>query len=658
MKKIYLSLLLVCAVFALANAQKKNANHKSHGKNSLPITSTLPTIAEDYADGNSLPIPVAENRSFANLVAGPTTYDLQSNNSMARRIHNWGNGVVSATWTTSFTGSEALGFADRGTGYNKIDPATGAFGPAPTARIEGTTRTGFASYFVTDAGEEWVFSHAGAPGAYKIHYAHKSAAATNWIQGDVPITSPKGGLWARACAGGANGNTIHVIYSTTPLNPAGSAAFGGELVNGLDGTLRYCRSSDGGATWDIIDKDFPELNSNEWLSVDADTYQVAAEGNTVAISLFSFTNDGLVWKSTNNGSSFAAARVVNDFPLSKWTLNDGYTFDQLGAQYDSTYYPNNDSLAIFTTDETSSLLVDANGMVHLAYGSLFINDAVADSAMQNNYNWYPEYDFGIIYWNDTMPDNAGIFAADSPDINGDGAWGSPDNDPGTTYTAGYGDAFSTGPSLGIGADGALYMSYIANHELHFDADGNWLHQPFVVRTAVGDVTQWGTPKPLFNEATHTDLSIGAFEECYFATMAEKVDGFIHVLYQQDFAPGIALRTTAVDPLQENSITYIAYPIDSLQATISTKNSTRPSVDFTLSPNPAQNSTRLTVDMTANDKVQIEVYDVAGARVSNKQLQLNAGKQSVEINTAALPQGIYFVKLLTGDKVGLQKLVKS
>jgi hypothetical protein len=281
---------------------------------------------------------------------------------------------------------------------------------------------------------------------------------------------------------------------------------------------------------------------------------------------------------------------------------------------------------------------------------------VPDSAKLNTYGWFPEYDFGIIYWNDTMPDNAGIFAADSPDVNGDGVWGNPDNTNQLVNTAGYGDAFSTGPSLGLGDDGRLYMAYIANHELYYDANGNWLHQPFVVRTAVGDFTKWETPEPLFNEATHSDLAVAAIEECYFATMAEHVDGFMHVLYQQDFVPGITLRTTAIDPQQENLITYIAYPIDSLKTIIGTI--TKPRVDFSLSPNPAQNSTRLTVDMTASDKVQIEVYDVAGARVSNKQLQLNAGKQSVEINTAALPQGIYFVKLLTGDKVGLQKLVKN
>jgi Secretion system C-terminal sorting domain len=650
MKKIYLTLFIACAVLSLATAQKKITNLKLQGKNSLPITSPIPTISEDGGAGISEAIPAAENRSFVNLVAGPTTYDLQSNGGMARRIHNWGNGVVSATWTMSTAGSEATGFADRGTGYNKIDPATGTFGPPPTARLEGATRTGFANYFVTDAGEEWVFTHAGGLGAFKIHYAHKQASATTWIQGDVPISTPKGGLWSRACAGGVDGNTIHVIYST---NPTGTN-FGGELINGVDGTLRYCRSSDGGATWDIIDKDFPELNGDTWSTIGADSYQIDAEGNTVAIGLFKQQNDCLLWKSTDNGLTFGDARVINDFPLVKWNFDDGYTFDQIGAQYDSTYYP--DSLAIFTTDETAAVMVDGNGLAHVVYASIFVADA--DTTNNATFNWWPAYDFGLIYWNDTMPDNAGVFAANSPDINEDGVWGSPENPSPATFTAGYGDAFSTGPTLGFGDDGRVYMSYIANHELYFDADGNWLHQPFVVRSAIGDATIWETPKPLYNEVTHTDLAIGAFEECYFATMAQHVDDHIHVLYQQDFAPGITLRTTAVDPQQENSITYIAYPIDSLQATIGTKNITRPTVDFTLSPNPAQNSTRLIVDMTANDKVQIEVYDVAGARVSNKQLHLNAGKQSVEINIAALPQGIYFVKFLTGDKVGLQKLVKS
>jgi hypothetical protein len=649
MKKIYLTLFIACSVFSLGMAQKKFTNANAYGKNSAPATSPVKFVTEDNGNVGSTSIPPS-NSSFANVIAGPTVYDLQSNGGMARRIHNWGNGKVSATWTMSLTGSEAVGFADRGTGYNVYDPATAAFGPAPTGRVEGTTRTGFPTYFVTEDNEEWIFTHAGGLGAFKIHYAHKQATATTWTQGDVPISTPKGGLWARACAGGVDGKTIHVIYST---NPTG-ASFGGELINGLDGTLRYCRSSDGGATWDIIDKDFPELNATDWNTIGADTYQVAAEGNTVAIGLFKQDNDCLLWKSTDNGSTFANARIINDFPLKKWKFDAGYTFDQISASYDSTYYP--DSLALFTTDETASVVVDPAGLVHVVYSSIFIQDP--DTTADMSFNWYPSYDFGLIYWNDNMVDNAGINAASSPDINGDGQWGSPDNSPGTVLTAGYGDAFSTGPSLGFGDDGRLYMSFIANHELYFDQDGGWIHQPFVVRTAVGDPTTWEPAKPLYNAATHSDLGIGAFEECYFATMAQHVDNNMHVLYQQDFASGLNLRTTAAEAAQENSITYIAYPIDSLQFT-GIKNITRPAnVDFTLAPNPAFDLTRVIVDMQASAKASIAVYDVAGMQVATKQVQLNQGKQSIEINTATLPQGIYFVKLQTGDKVGLQKLVKN
>jgi Secretion system C-terminal sorting domain len=647
MNKFFLTLFISLSVITLSLAQKKFPTLKTNPKSYKSVKKPIKKISEDINFENLAGIPTAI-RSIFNMEAGSTTYDLQSNAGMPSRIHNWGNGVVSATWTMSITGSEGTGFADRGTGYNKIDPATGGFGSMPTSRLEGTTRTGFPCYFVTESNEEWIFSHTGGLGAYKIHFAHKQATATTWIQGDVPITSPKGGLWVRACAGGTDGNTIHLVYCTSPIG----ATFGGELINGLDGTMRYCRSTNGGVSWDIIDKDFPELNSTDWLAVEGDNYQISAQGNTVAIGLFKQQNDCLLWKSTNNGTTFNTARIVNDFPLKKWDFDDGYTFDQISAQYDSTYYP--DSLALFTTDETGSVLVDNQGLVHLVYASLFVKDQ--DTINDQSNNWFPNYDFGLIYWNDTMANNSGIFAANSPDINGDGIWGSMANTNSVLNIDGYGgEAFSTGPSLGIGDDGRLYLSFIANHELYFEQDGGWLHQPFVAATAFGNVTKWQTARPLYNNATHSNLALGAYEECYFAVMAKKVDTHIHVLYQQDFEPGLTLRTNAIDPKGENSIMYIAYPVDSLKVT-SIKNIQRPAkIDFTLAPNPTTNLTRLNVDINTATNGTIEIYTPSGLQVIEKQVQFSQGSQFIEINTSGLSQGIYFVKLQTNNKIGLQKL---
>ena len=275
MKRITLLLLAITPWLLTSQSQKQltlaPGQNIQFGPSAIGKVKTPTTGLENAASLNES-VPAAP-RVLAELIAGVTTYDLQSNGSMARRLHNWGNGEVSATWAMSRTGSEAAGYADRGTGYNKT--SGGAFGPYPTTRIEGpSTRTGFPAYFVTDAGEEWVFSHGGTVGNYTIHYEHKAASATTWTGGNVPVTTPHGGLWIRACAGGADGNSIHLIYYTTPTG----ASFGGVPIEGIDGMVKYCRSTDGGQTWDILDYTLPGISSDDYASMSADAYSIDASG--------------------------------------------------------------------------------------------------------------------------------------------------------------------------------------------------------------------------------------------------------------------------------------------------------------------------------------------------------------------------------------------
>ena len=60
----------------------------------------------------------------------------------------------------------------------------------------------------------------------------------------------------------------------------------GTLYNGLDGALLYYRSTDGGTTWDIKDKQLPTLDSSNFIGFGGDSYAIDSKGETVVVAIF------------------------------------------------------------------------------------------------------------------------------------------------------------------------------------------------------------------------------------------------------------------------------------------------------------------------------------------------------------------------------------
>lgn len=73
------------------------------------------------------------------------------------------------------------------------------------------------------------------------------------------------------------------------------------------------------------------------------------------------------------------------------------------------------------------------------------------------------------------------------------------------------------------------------------------------------------------------------------------------------------------------------------------------------PNPAGNS--VTVEWSKEVQVQnLAVFDYLGREVLNK--QLNNNTHSLQIDVSALPQGMYFLHIYTGDHVLTKKFIKQ
>ena len=264
-------------------------------------------------------------------IIGTTTYDQQTNGSVQNRILVHDDGTISAAWTISSVFNTA--WADRGTGYNFYDGTS--WGAQPTSRLE-SSRGGWPSIISLGNGGECAISH-NTDGSY-INNTYRSATGTgSWLE--TPITNEYL-IWNRSVAGGLDGNTIHMIGVTASTN------FNGTPFNGLDGALVYYRSQDGGDSWDIQKMQLPGMDSSMYTGMNGDVYSIAAQGETVVVAYFDSWGDSYIVKSTANGDSATWAKTIFlDFPVDKYTMDDGLDLD------------NNDTTDhVYSTDNYGALI--------------------------------------------------------------------------------------------------------------------------------------------------------------------------------------------------------------------------------------------------------------------------------------------------------------
>jgi hypothetical protein len=163
-----------------------------------------------YTESN--PYVATLNRDTESLI-GLTRYDLQSNNSMAKRIYVFPDNTIGATFTF---GMAEPGFADRGTGYNYFDGAS--WGPIPTQKIE-TIRTGWPSIAPFGENGEIIASHFFTTASNYIVFATRQTKGTgSWDEfSHFGPAASSGIVWPRMITSGENNDIIHLLALTVPI---------------------------------------------------------------------------------------------------------------------------------------------------------------------------------------------------------------------------------------------------------------------------------------------------------------------------------------------------------------------------------------------------------------------------------------------------------
>ena len=597
----------------------------------------------------------AQNREINEFTTMITNYDLQSNSALGNRIAVWPNGDAAFTATWDYSGNS--GFPDRGTGYNFYSAESGDIYDMPEQRQE-PIKTGWPSIAACGDGEI-LASHGGSPTSTHVYY-RPTRGEGEWTE----LTVLENVQWPRIAVSGPNDQYIHVI----------GAHQEGNSTIGYTNFLHYVRSTDGGQTWSEI-MDMPLVDNSadgEYKNnFSADDYVMATNGNHVAILLGSYYSDLFYIISHDNGETWEK-QIVFAFPM-----EDTHVYDWEG-------HPEGMPSPFITSDNSHSIAIDDNGVVHVAFGMYRWKPTDA-----SHYTYWPAYNYGIVYWNSNFTNENG-----GHEIPMFGEWSGDANFPEYGDTLGY--------TLDIDRFDALCQAYgLTNLNVfgYIDENGDgeisydnvigatWHYRSFGLATMPGvSVDNQGNVAIVYSVwsetrvCTETNFSyrsayvslrdnggtwfddvinlssnfIHQYGEVYPTTAAPKAyNGAFWVLYSEDEKQGLYLDISDDYPnsnggdMTENFIYAVKIIPDKDMPGLETwnveeHNAVNPMTAVRVYPNPATDVLNIEVNACQTSEMNISVYNLMGQKVMESNTTINAGINCPSINTAELNSGIYFV----------------
>jgi hypothetical protein len=568
-----------------------------------------------YTESN--PYVATLNRDTESLI-GLTRYDLQSNNSMAKRIYVFPDNTIGATFTF---GMAEPGFADRGTGYNYFDGAS--WGPIPTQKIE-TIRTGWPSIAPFGENGEIIASHFFTTASNYIVFATRQTKGTgSWDEfSHFGPAASSGIVWPRMITSGENNNIIHLLALTVPIFN------GGQVYEGLDGAILYSRSSDGGQSWDIDNVLLPGMTSANSKGYPADTYSWASpQGDVLAFSVSDGPYDGFIMKSMDGGDTWEKTIFYESLDnLLDFNVNYGI---------------------VGSTDNINACVIDDNGMVHVAVGR-----QVYDIPGDGNLYYFP-YSNGLLYWNESMP------PMDTTKV------GSAILEPNGAVSPAYllAEVFDNGEEMLELEVPNYHASLTSMPQLVFDYDEKILYCFYSAITLGYDNGEsnyrhiWLRFSDDYGQtwSPYMDLNdnfLNMFNENVYPSASPTVNDYVHVVYQSDNLPGGAVRGENHGYVDNNIV----------HLTTGTKVGIRESAANVVAvgqiyPNPATNRVNIIVQVDKPVAANISLVNMLGQEVISTTREFGyIGAHNIEFNVSDFKAGIYFVRVQAGNNAVARKLI--
>jgi len=562
-----------------------------------------------------------------------TVYDLQTNAGIANRFWVWPDGTMAAVVTRGMT---AASFADRGTGYNYFDGTS--WGPKPTARIEGTVRTGWPSIAPWGPNGEMVVSHTTASAPYPMRLSKRENKGTGeWIGSNV--NGPGGSFepsWPRIATSGDNNEIIHIFHNSF------NAYMGQELA------LVYSRSEDGGNTWFPHNEILPGMGIDFYNSIRADSYFLASKNNVVVLLVANAWNDMFLMKTVDHGITWEKI-MIWEHPYPFFDFNTTLMNDTL-----------------YAVDNSASLAIDEDGMVHVSWGIGRVARLAAAPPEPGSYSYWPFTD-GIGYWNESMgqiPENdnphktmmpeyletMGMLIGWTQDVNNSGFVFDYEGSGDTPFAVYRSLGISSMPTIAVNGN-MIALVYSSVTETFLTADGVLNYKRLWARFSYDKGQTWGPFKDI-----QADNIFHLYDESIWPMLAQNTtaDGVFQLVYNADNLPGLYLddeHEPVINRIIHNKMDFTLGLND--QPNLA-KSSLSVSQNY---PNPAANITNFTLEISKPAAVSVEVLNMTGQRVLEVPTKsYQAGTHNIRLDVSNLTSGVYFYSVNNGTETQTRKMI--
>lgn len=586
-KNVLLSLLVVLAVFAFG--QKKFGEITGPNKDLRLAPIQAHPDQTSFFNGEAIG---PTSREF--ITIGDTWYDCQTYGNIMQRMWAYDDGSVAATWTSMGPGTP--GVPDRGTGYNYFDNTSWGE-PDPHVGFEG--RMGIPCYAPWGLNGEIIVQYQYIAGEGPLLLFKREAKGVGeWDM--VELSNPDGVslVWQSVITSGDENEYIHILASTYDLE-----------YMGQENALLYYRSSDGGETWDIEAEIIDGLGEDYFSKVEAQSYAWANPvGSTIAFTYGFDEYGGRVFRSNDHGDSWEMIEVFNS------------PFSSIDPPTDSEMFP--------CGIGSSAIALDSDGGVHVIFArmrKIFVDGAA---------NWYP-YTDGLIYWNETMDvlDTTIIssYTLDHLDAAGNLIGWLDETIDIPAEQPNYQNALWGFPQISIDAQDNMF---VATSTISANTNDDFNYRHIMVNSSFSGGLYWEGQVDLTNDVLHM------FSECAYPAMAPVIDDKVHIVYQEDFIPGI--HEWLDDHMAvENQMVAVSYDKDFFVGNSEQLEQS----DITLSniyPNPANHNVNFVLKLDKSANVTVSVNNIVGQVVKTESIgRVNAGGNTLAFDVSDLTSGTYF-----------------
>ncbi len=507
---------------------------------------------------------------------GYTCYNFATNGSANDNIINFGDGTISIGRMASLTYGQAT-WPDLATYYTYFNGMSWS----PFTRVE-STKAGWGNIdqFIDGGGIEVTVSNG------PMVNIDGSKGAASWMP--VSPMGAKGIAWPKMVAGiGAN---IYIVAS-----------------DGIPDSVYFESSPDGGSTWLPSQLLFWGATGG-----DADAYDIATDGNNVAVISSPAGKDVWIVRSSDGGTSWGTPQKIFD------AKDDS---GSIGIDERSPY-----------PDGSCSIMYDRHHNLHAFWGAFTgIGDSLRRPAA------YFALDNRIMHWSQsTGVTTVALAQCDSAHLAGTSV-----NMPGidgalvTSPQAGVDEGNSLyvvcmGQSNDVRADSLPYMHVYAGCST--DGGGTWYTKDVTPTTGIDNT---------------------------WPSVAWKVGTNVHLVYNSDFTPGNDVETASTAPDTLTQIKYLEVqagvviidpPPDTSDAVPQVSD---PPERFELQqnfPNPFNASTTISYSIPKTGSVGLIVTDLLGRHVARLVDGIeSAGFHRVRFDGSRLASGMYVYRLTTGGR---------